>query len=99
MVVFQKAGGDNRYTFGNTKVAVRLVYLVKAIDQSFDSDVAEGIMDDVETDLHDADLSVTGYNTANCRRQRDLPSYSEVVDGKPYQYEGAYYEIELTPSA
>jgi len=98
-VVFQKVTGTDEYTFGNHRTLRSVVYLIKAVDQGHDSQQAQQIMDNVDTDLHDAALSVNGYTTMSCVRESDMPSMTEVVQGTTYQYEGAYYRVFVAPTS
>ncbi len=97
VVIYQKVVGTDEYTFGNHRTLRSVVYLVKVIDQGYDSQRAQEIMNDVDTDLHNASLDIDNYVTMSCVRESDMPSYTEVAGGVMFQHEGAYYRIFVSP--
>lgn len=88
-IIFNKQSGGQEYVFSSGKFR-SLAYLVKGVCHSRYPKAAGTIDSEIETAMHDAALSVSGWTTLYCRREMDV-SYAE----GEYTHRGGVYRIEL----
>jgi len=77
--------------------ARQMVYLVKGVSQN--GLTAAGAIDDrIDTILHHASLSVTGWGVFWVARESDVRYAEQAEDGKTYFHAGGLYRIRLETS-
>lgn len=90
-VVFSKQSGTAIY--GLTARAYDTeVWLVKAVDRSEDSDVAENIASRLDALLTDGTLSISGRTQLYLRRESDV-DYAEDSDGVTFHHAGSLFRL------
>lgn len=91
-VVFQfYAGGDDNVTERRSR---SLLYSVKAISDA-SLNTAGAVDAQIDTLLHHAALTITGWEPYWCAREQDI-CYSEVTpEGRNYYHSGGLYRIRI----
>ncbi len=96
-VVFNEQAGTWNQTMGENSRFVDCVYQVKAVTNVAYPQTASAIDAQIDTRLHNATLTVTGYAPLACEREADI-QYSESVGAQVFQHVGALYRVTLQKS-
>jgi hypothetical protein len=94
-VIFMRQAGGPTEAMGVPSAFENDVWLVKGVDRSTSSDVAEAISARAQALLNDASLSISGATLCYLRRQSDV-DYPETVDGVEYKHAGSLYRLITT---
>ena len=90
-IVFQQvAETDDGRTFAGR--GFHFVYLIKAVAEGRWPNTSVDIDSAIDTVLHGASLSVSGYDHLVCERGQGF-RLPEIAQGKAYQHAGAYYRV------
>lgn len=73
------------------------IYQVKGVTVGQSMKTAGDIADAIDGVLNDGDLTITGYALRYSRRTGAV-SYTETVDGKRFNHQGAMYRIMADPT-
>lgn len=94
-VIVSQMAHEDRYGVGSSRAAFEIVtYLAKVVDQSNSGTNAQTAANRVNTLLHGATLSATGYHAMLCERTERV-AYVEVDDqsDRRWQHRGGMYEV------
>ena len=93
-VIFSQSSGTPTYTFHRGHAALDdELWMVKGVDRSGSADAADNISDRLDALLTDGTVTISGKTQIYLRRESDLPSYSETVDGQRYIHSGALFRL------
>jgi hypothetical protein len=92
-VIFNQQSGTPAYGFASTTVMDNEIWLIKGVDRNESADTADSIAERLDALLTDGVLSISGKTQLYLRRESDLPSYSETVDGVRYIHSGALFRL------
>lgn len=91
-VILNKQAGNPTEAFGAPAAMDTDMWLIKAVDRSSSSDIAESISERIQALLNDATLSVSGTTLTYLRRQSDV-DYMETDQGVEYRHAGSIYRL------
>lgn len=95
-IIFNQQAGTRQWAMQAGQIRWPL-WLVKGVDRSEDSGVAEAIAARVDELLTDSDLSVEGFNHLYLRPDSDV-DYGQPDSGGMIHHVGAVYRIALEPA-
>lgn len=92
-IIFNEQSGTPSYGMASTTVMDNEIWLIKAVGRGDDADPADNVADRLNVLVTDGTLSIAGKTQLYLRRESDLPSYSETVDGQRYIHAGALFRL------
>ena len=74
------------------------MWTIKAVDRAESADDADDVVTRLDALLTDGALTISGASQLYLRRESDLPSYSEIVDGIRYIHVAPSSASSIPPS-
>jgi hypothetical protein len=97
LVIFSKMAGTKTRAFQNPNAFNREVWMVKAVDRSTSSSIAEAIATATDAALDGGTLTVSGKTLADLSHVGDV-EYLEESGDQQYRHAGATFAVTLTAS-
>jgi hypothetical protein len=97
LVIFSKMAGTKTRAFQSPNTFNREVWMVKAVDRSTSSGIAEAIASATDAALDGGTITVTGKRLSDLAHVGDI-EYLEESGDQQYRHCGATYAVVLTAS-
>lgn len=94
-IILSKASGVKTRAFRDPNAFNREVWLIKAVDRSTTSNLAEAIAEAVDALLDGGTITVSGKKVADLHHVSDV-DYLEPSGDQTYRHHGANYALTLT---
>lgn len=95
LIIFHKQAGVKTRAFQEPEAFKRTTWLVKAVDRSTSSNLAEQIAEAIDDTLDGGTLTVSGKTLADLHHVGDV-DYLEPSGDQQYRHHGANYRVVLT---